>query len=398
MTDLTHPDSYANGVPHAVFRELRATDPVAWQVDARGAGYWAVTRHRDVVTVLRTPATFSSWRGGVLVDEPPPAFLAKLRENMLNRDPPDHGKLRKLVSVTFSGRRIAQLDARIAAHARTLIDRMRDRETCDFAAEIAGDMPLFVICELLGVPVEDRLALHALTLRMFGSELADPQAALADGMAAAAALRAYGAELAARKAEQPGEDLTSDLVAAELDGKPLTAGEIEAFFMLMFNAGSDTTRSLLGFGLDLLLDRPALVARLREEAALLPSVIEEILRFEPPVIQFRRTATCETTLADRTIREGDRVVVFFPSANRDEAVFADPDRFIPDRTPNDHLAFGHGVHFCLGAALARLETRHVLRELFARVDGIERAAPMVVARSGFIRTVRRQPIRYRGVT
>lgn len=398
MTDLSNPDTYSDGIPHDRFRDLRANDPVSWQLDTRGLGYWAITRYRDVVSVLRTPATFSSWRGGVLFEDPPAEFLCKLRENMLNRDPPEHTKLRRLVNLAFSARRIAQLERPIAEHARSLIDQLRGRTTCDFASEVAGEMPLFVICELLGVPQADRRQLHALTMRMFGSELPSPAEALADGMAAAATLRAYGADLARHRAATPADDLMSELLAAEIDGRRLTPGEVEAFFMLLFNAGSDTTRSLLCFGLDLLLDRPELVRALRADPTALSPAIEEMLRYEPPVIQFRRTATHDTELGGRQIREGDRVVVFFPSANRDDSVFAAPDRFDPARSPNDHLALGHGAHFCLGASLARLEARHVFRELVFQLADLERVRPLVVARTSFIRTVRHQPIRFQGIS
>lgn len=391
---LADPELYRHGMPHDLFRALRAQPTLAWQAEASGPGFWAVTRYHDTVAVLRDPAVFSSWRGGTLLADPPAEFLAKLREGMLNRDPPDHTALRKLVNKAFTPRRIAALEATIARHAGALVDAVRARGHCDFATDIAGAMPLFVICEILGVPVADRQTLYALTERMFGSELVDPAAALRDGMAAAAEIRAYATELGARKAARPVDDLASEILHAEVDGRRLTAGEFQAFFMLLFNAGADTTRSLLCFGLDLLFDRPELVARLRAEPALLPAAVEEMLRFEPPVIQFRRTATRASELAGTPIAEGDKVVVFFPSANRDETVFADPDRFAIDRPRGDHVAFGHGAHFCLGAGLARSESRHVLAAVLAGLPAIERAGPLVQARTNFIRTVRHLEIRF----
>jgi cholest-4-en-3-one 26-monooxygenase len=393
--DLSDPDSYAAGIPHAHFRELRMHDPVSWQPERGGRGFWAVTRYHDVVGVLKTPRIFSSWLGGALLADPPPAFLEKLREGMLNRDPPEHTQLRRLVNKAFSPRRIEQLEAQIASHARELVARVRARGACDFATEVAGEMPLFVICEILGVPHEDRGRLYTLTERMFGSTIVDPQEAFRDGMAAAEEIRAYGAELKRRKLQAPTEDIVSDLLSAEIDGRRLTDGEFQAFFMLLFNAGADTTRSLLCFGLDLLLDHPDAMARLRADHALLPNAIEEMLRYQSPVIQFRRTATQDTELAGRAIRAGDKVLVFFPSANRDESVFAEPDRFDIARTPNDHLAFGYGTHFCLGAPLARLESKHVLAEVLRQLDGVERARPMVAARTNFIRSVRHLDITYR---
>lgn len=392
--DLADPDTYMHGVPHDVFAQLRAEEPVAWQRERQGRGFWAITRYHDVQAVLRNPAVFSSWRGGALLADPPPEFLDKLREGMLNRDPPDHTLLRGLVSRAFQPRRVAELEQRVAERARQVIDRLRGAGRCDFATDVAGEMPLFVICEILGVPHEDRAALYALTTRMFGSEIADPAAALRDGMAAANEMRAYGAALGRARRAAPTSDLISELLAAEVDGRRLSDGEFEAFFLLLFNAGSDTTRSLLCYGLDLLLDHPDAADRLRADPALLPDAIEEMLRFETPVIQFRRTATRDTELAGQRIAEGDKVVVFFPSANRDAAVFPDPDRFDIARSPNPHVAFGFGTHYCIGAPLARLESRYVFGELLARRGRLERAGPLVAARTHFIRSVRHLEIAF----
>ncbi|MBX3160048.1 MAG: cytochrome P450 [Deltaproteobacteria bacterium] len=391
--DLADPDTYARGIPYEVFQHLRTHDPVSWRPERRGSGFWAVTRHRDVLAVLRTPKVFSSWRGGVLLADPPPAFVAKLRENMLNRDPPDHTTLRRLVNKAFAPRRIEQLETRVAVFARGLVDAALDRGEIDFATDVAGAVPLFVISEILGVPTPDREPLYRLTERMFGSTIEDPALALADGMRAAEELRAYGGALARAKAAAPADDMLSDLVTADADGRRLTDGELQAFFQLLFNAGADTTRSLLCYGLQLLVERPAVLARLRADLSILPGAIEEMLRYEPPNLQFRRTAAQDTELGGRAIREGDKVVVFFPSANRDETVFADPDRFDVDRAPNDHLSFGHGTHFCLGAPLARLETRTVFRELLGRAAKIEPAGPLVAARTNFVRSVRHLPLR-----
>jgi len=394
VTDLADPALYADEFPHEVFRQLRLHAPVSWQPQARGTGFWAVTRYDDVLTVLKTPALFSAWRGGVLLDDPPPEFLEKLRESMMNRDPPDHTRLRKLVNHVFSPKRIALLDEAIARHAAVLVNGVRERGACDFATEIAGAMPLFVICEILGVPVEDRQMLYGYTHRMFASDLEDRTEAMRDAMDAASAMRAYGAELGRIKGIKPTDDLTSDLLAAEIEGRRLTAGEFQAFFMLLFNAGADTTRSMLCYGLDLLLRHPASLARVRADLALLPGAIEEICRYEAPVIQFRRTATASTELAGQKISEGDKVVVFFPSANHDETVFRDPETFDIDRSPNHHLSFGHGTHFCLGAPLARLESKHVLRE-FLGVPDLEPVGPMVRARSNFLRSVLSFEVRFR---
>ncbi len=393
--DLSSPATYARGVPHREFFRLRATDPVSQQTDDTGRSFWAVTRYRETVHVLRQPSLFSSWQAGVRIEDPPPPLMALLRQNMMNRDGPAHTVLRRLVNVAFSPRRVLTLETKVAAHARALVQRVRGRGSCDFANEIAGEMPLFVICELLGVPDTDRSNLYPLTARMLASDLDDHAAAQRDAWVAAESMRAYGLWLARRKATAPGDDLMSELVAAEIDGCRLTDAELQAFFMLLVNAGTDTTRSLLCLGLDLLIDRPLIAARLRRDCTLLPIAIEEMLRYQTPVIHLRRTAVREAVLDGRRIAAGDRVVVFLPSANRDELVFADPDTFNIGRWPNDHLAFGYGAHFCAGAALARLESKHVFREVLGAMDDLERARPTVFACTNFVRAVRHMEIRFR---
>lgn len=392
--DLADPDTYARGMPYDVFRRLRAESPVSWHPEPRGPGYWAVTRHRDVVAVLRNWSLFSSWRGGALLADPPPEFLAKLREGIMHRDPPDHTRLRALVTQAFNPRRVAALEARVAHQARVLIDRVRGAGGCDFATDIAGEIPLFMICEILGVPDGDRRPLAALTARMLCAESSDPAEALRDGMAAAEELRAYGAALGETKRRAPRDDLVSELLAAQLDGQSLSDGEFQAFFMLLFNAGAETTRSVLCHGLDQLLDRPRVLEQLRGDPALLRSAIEEMLRFESPVIQFRRTATRDTELGGVHLAEGDKVVTFLPSANRDETVFPDPDKFDIERTPNPHVSFGIGAHYCTGAPLARLEARHVFGELLGKHGRLERAGPLVAARTNFVRGVRHLEIAF----
>jgi cholest-4-en-3-one 26-monooxygenase len=390
--NLSDPETYRSGMPYEAFRQLRHQDPVSWREDNTGEKYWAVTRYHDVVAVLHNPQYFSSWRKGSLIADPPPHFLEKMREGMLHRDPPGHTALRRPANKAFTPKRIAHLEQRIAHHATFLIDRMLEREECDFAKEIAAEMPVFVICEILGVPLEDRQRLTALTERMLESPIADREAAMRDTMAAVGEMRAYGAELGRKKRASPADDFVSDMVGSQ-DGQ-LTDGEFEALFLLLFNAGSDTTRGLLCFGLDMLLDRPELMAALREQPARWPSAIEEMLRYESPVIQFRRTATFDTELGGKKIKEGDKVVLFFPSANRDESVFKDPDVLDIDRSQNDHLSFGQGTHFCLGATLARLEAKHMFQQLFTRLKMIERRGPLVVARSNFVRGVRQLNIRF----
>jgi cytochrome P450 len=391
--DLADPETYKHGIPHAAFRELRTRDPVSWRSERTGRGFWAVTRYRDVVHVLRNPEMFSSARGGILLEDPPPQFLSRLRLSMANSDPPNHTALRRLVNKALNPRRIAKLEADVAEHAREIFRRIRPRGECDFATDVAEEMPVFMICEILGVPAADRRTLYALTTRMFNSELVDPEAAMKDKMAAAGEMRAYGGRLGSQKRAAPVDDLASELVTSTIDGRELSSEEFEAFFMLLFNAGSDTTRSLLCYGLNLLLDNTDIATRLRADRSLLPAAIEEMVRYETPVLQMRRTATRDTELAGQKIGEGDKVVVFFASANRDDAVFANPDRFDIDRSPNDHLGFGFGPHFCLGAPLARLEAKHVFDQVLDLAQP-ERAGTPEFARTNFSRGVRHLPIRF----
>jgi cytochrome P450 len=372
---LADPDTYAAGMPHEHFQWLRTHEPVSWQAEGDSRGYWAVTRHADVSHVMRNPALFSSWRGGVRYEDPPPEFLDRLREGMLNRDPPGHSRLRKLVSRAFTPRRLSALETHIAAYAQKIVQQAEGE--CDFARQIAGDMPLSVICEVLGVGAEDRRELYTLTTQMLSSE-DSPET----GRAAAMKMRAFAADFV-------GQQNRSELIE-ELLGAGLTDGEFQAFFMLLFIAGSDTTGSLLCFGLNLLLDRPEDVERLRADRSLIPTAVEEMLRYEPPVIHFRRTAACDSVLGDKQIAEGDKVLVFFPSANRDQDVFVDPDRFDITRSPNPQLSFGIGPHHCLGAALARMEARHVLDQMLNR--RWERRGELELVRTNFVRGVRSLPI------
>ncbi|HTR51037.1 MAG TPA: cytochrome P450 [Kofleriaceae bacterium] len=391
--DLADPDTYTHGIPHDVFRQLRADDPISWRPDTIAGSFWAITRHRDAVAVLRDPETYSSWSGSVLLADPPPEFLVKLRESMMNSDPPAHTRLRRMINRALNPRRIERLESRIAEHAAMLVDRVRDRGSCDFAIDIAEEMPLFMICEILGVPIEDRRGLYALTMRMFSTLIQDPDEAMRDKLRAAADMRAYGSKLWQSKLASPTDDLATELAQA-VEASMLTANEFEALFMLLFNAGTDTTRSLLCYGLDLLLDRPAVVDALRRDAGRIPSAIEEMLRCEPPVIQIRRTATRDAELSGVRIGHGDKVVVFFPSANRDESVFSEPDVFDIDRSPNDHIAFGYGTHHCLGAPLARLEAKHVFIQVLAKLSRLERRAPAVPLRTNFVRGMKSLEIQF----
>ncbi len=391
--DLVDLGSYADGPPHDQLRWLRANDPVHWHAERDGPGFWAVVRYDDVVQVSRDAATYSSFAGGSMLADSPPEFLAGMRLMMLNMDPPQHTKLRALVNKGFTPRMVADLEGRVRGLARQIVDAVVLRGACDFVTDVAGELPSYLIAELVGIPLDDGRRLYALTERMHTVALG-PEG-IAEGQAAFGEMMAYASDLRAAKAARPGADLASALVAAEIDGQRLSELEFDMFFMLLINAGGDTTRNLVAGGMLTLLRHPDQLAGLRGDPRLRASAIEEMLRYQSPVQHFRRTATRDTTLGGRSIRAGDKVVMFYTSANRDEERFPDADRFDVARTPNEHVAFGGGgTHYCLGASLARLEIRAMFDEVLARLDAIELDGPVIWLPSTFINGTRRMPVRF----
>ncbi len=391
--DLLELTRYADGPPYALFRRLRAEDPVHWQAERDGTGFWAMTKHADVVHVSRDPATFSSHAGGTMVADAPPPQLAMLRLMMLNMDPPQHTALRLLINKGFTPSAVARLHARIGELARGIVDAVAPRGGCDFVADVAGELPSAVIAELVGIPLDDGRRLYRLTERMHTT--AQSAAERSDAETAIMEMMSYSHALREAKRARPGRDIASALLAAEVDGTRLSDVEFDMFFMLLINAGGDTTRNLVAGGMLALIEHPEQWARLRADPGLLPSAIEEMLRWVTPVVHFRRTATRDTTLRGRAIAAGDKVVMFYSSANRDEDVFPAPDRFDIARAPNEHLAFGGGgAHFCLGANLARLETRALFEHVLARLPALRLAGPVERLRSNFINGPRRMPMEF----
>jgi cytochrome P450 len=391
IPDLLDASSYADGPPYAAFAALRREAPVYWHPFAAGGGFYALTKHADVVAVSRDSALFSSARKGYMpAPEPDALSLEQTRLMLLGMDPPAHTRLRNLVNRGFTPRRVARLEPRIRRLCREIVDAALARGECDFVGDVAGELPSCLIAELLGIPQGDGRKLYELTERMHsaGDPLATQQAVVE--------MFGYSAGVRAQKRARPGDDLASVLLAAEIDGERLSDLEFDLFFLLLINAGGDTTRNLVASGMQALLDHPAELAALRREPSLLPAAIEEMLRFCPPVVQFQRTATRACSLRGVELREGDQLVIFYPSANRDEEVFAEPDRFDIRRAENPHVAFGGGgSHFCLGASLARLEIRCLFEELLARVREVEPCGPVERLHSWFISGPRRMPVRLR---
>ena len=398
--DLNDPDTFVAGVPHEWFAWLREHDPVHRNPEAAGPGFWAVTRHADVVAVSRVPELFSSWQGSALVADLPPDDLAGMRLQLIHMDPPEHTALRAIVSRAFTPRMIASLRDHIAELTTEIVDAVATAGECDFVTAVAAELPLQVIAETLGVPREDRGRLFDWSNRLIGME--DPEYGSEDAVQADITAKValvemfqYAHELAERKRAEPTDDLCSVLLHAEVDGRRLTDIEFNMFFFLLVIAGNETTRNLISGGIQALCEHTQERDRLLADPRLLPTAVEEMLRWVSPVMQFRRTATRDTELAGRHVAAGDKVVLYYGSANRDPAVFGPTaERFDVGRTPNNHLAFGFGTHFCLGASLARLEIRTMFGELLGRLPDLELAAPAERLRSSFINGIKHLPVRF----
>jgi cholest-4-en-3-one 26-monooxygenase len=392
--DIYDPDIYVTGVPHEAFRVLRAEAPVYFHPEPGGRGFWAITKYADVVTISKDPATFSSWRGGTNIPDYPRENLEVIRMLIVNMDPPMHTKFRRLTSTGFTPRMIARMEEYIRRAARKIVDDVIEEGRCDFVTRVAAELPLVVIADIMGVPQEDRHKVFDWSNRLIGFDDPEFQTSLEDATIAASEIWAYANELAEGRKGQEGKDLVTVLINAEIDGEQLTEMEFDAFFLLLAVAGNETTRNLISGGMLALFDHPEQHARLLAEPALLPTAVEEMLRWVTPVIHFRRTATRDVELRGQTIREGDKVVLYYSSANRDEEVFAQPDVFDVARQPNEHLAFGIGQHSCLGLNLARLEIRVMFEEILRRMPKLELDGPVRRLRSNFINGVKEIPVRF----
>jgi len=396
---LHDPATYAHGFPYEVFRELRASDPVshhdhpAWE-----HGYWAVTRHADVQRVSRDWNGFQNAPNPFLPDRADFGDEAGASLLMISLDPPEHTKLRKLISSGFTPRRINDLAARVKERVDSVIDSVADRGECDLVRDVALWLPLHAIADLVGVPEEDRKQVFEWTELTFGF---DADTTPEERAEAAQSMFAYADAMCAQRADEPRDDLMSVLLHAEVEGERLTQMQLAVFFMLLQNAGSETTRNLITTGTLSLLERPDDLARLRDDAELLPVAIEELLRHATPVMSFTRVATNDTEVGGRAIAEGDHVLMVYASANRDEQAFERPDDINITREPNDHVAFGAGgPHFCLGSHLARLEAKLMFEAILTRFEGLEVTAdPASLPRvnSNLIDGLAEMPVRWSGV-
>jgi cytochrome P450 len=398
-------DAFAREVPYAMFDWLRENDPVRWYDWPHGKGYWAITRHDDLVAVHKDTRTFSSETGATALEDLAPDAI-EARKSMLDTDPPRHTRLRGLVNREFTPRAVAAYENLLRQLTGVILDEALPLGEFDFVEHVAAPLPIQVLCRILGVPPDDNQLLIDWGDRMIGSTdpaLSDMSYEHPDSDAyrllpfrspAAVELWRYGHGIAEQRRAEPEDDIVSKLVHAEIDGERLTPREFDVMFLLLVVAGNETTRQAIAHGMLALMEHPEELERLRDDPALMPTAVDEIIRWATPVLHFRRTATCDVELRGKTIQEGDKVVTWYISANRDERVFDDPYRFDVGRRPNDHVSFGRGgPHFCLGAHLAKLEVKVMFEELLPRLRSIETAGPPERIRTNFTNAFRAMPVR-----
>jgi cytochrome P450 len=399
---LGDPNTFVGGVPHEALAELARTTPVAWQELEAEPGFWAVLRHADVVTVARDPERFSAEQGGVVLEDLTPESLEMMRGMLLAMDPPRHTTYRKPLADTFKAKVIAEMERQIREICRDLMAEAHDggREV-EFVHEVTAGLPTRVMGQLMGLPEADWALLHTLAERQTASQDPDINPPTPDGadMSASIDMAMYAIEFAAaRRQEPPREDLTTLILDADFGGQAMSDIDFGSFFVQLVTAGNDTTKTMLSSGLHALLAHPDQLAELRADRALTASAVEEILRWANPLHYFRRTATVDTELHGTEIRRGDKVAMYYTSANRDPDVFDDPQTFDIRRAHNPHLSFGIAEHFCLGVHLARLEGRVFFEELLAAYSDIELAGEPVRLRSNLNNSYKKLPIRLGGFT
>jgi cytochrome P450/nitrite reductase/ring-hydroxylating ferredoxin subunit len=406
--DLTDLDVWERGVPYDWLALLRRDAPLHWQPEAEGAGFWVLSRYEDVVRVAKEWETFSSELGGTSLQDLTPEELAA-RRSMIDTDPPPHTRMRALVNKGFTPRVVNAYEERIRGLARDIIERAVERGEFDWVESVAAELPMWVFSEIMGLPVEDRRLIIELGDKILGNT--DPEV-VGEEYVAERALRdpelrklpfsspfsldliEYGRALGEARRHDPRDDITTKLVEAELDGSRLSEQEFGTMFILLTTAGNETTRHTISLGLVDLLTHPDELARLVDDPSLASTAADELLRRAHPVHHFRRTATQDVVLHGRRIKRGDKVTIWYASANYDDRKFPDPYRLDVGRTPNKHVTFGlGGPHFCLGAHLAKLEVRIWLEEMVPHLSRLELAGEPVRLRSNFFNGIKRLPVR-----
>ena len=412
-TELIDPHAYArSGYPHATWARLRRESPVHWCEPAVVMPFWAVTRHAQICEVSKRPDLFISAKGILPATREAAERMARgekgpfdLMRTIITMDPPKHRKFRKVASPWFSPRALARLEPVLLASARRLVDRLYEAQvggegSCDFATEVAAAHPLRILSSILGVSQQDEPHILRITQQLFAGDDPEFKREEADREQGfrnlAIEFLHYFGKIIADRREQPRDDLASVLANARVDGELMGDFETLGYYLITFTAGHDTTRNSLAGGMLALIEHPAEREKVRRDpAARVGDAVEEIVRWTTPVNYMMRTAARDTELAGSKVREADRLLLFYASANRDEAVFEDPWAFRVDRRPNPHLGFGIGEHFCLGAHLARSSQRALFRELVGRLEDVALAGPPERLAASFVAGLKHLPIRYR---
>jgi cytochrome P450 len=400
VADIYSPDVYVDGPPHELFTRLRQTDPVFWQDMTGEPGYWAVLRHADVVHVAREPRLFSANEGGVVLEDLAAEQLAMMRDMLLAMDPPRHGDYRRPLAESFKRKVIGQLEPQVRAICRDIMQTAADRVDVEFVHDVTAGLPSRVIGELMGLPRDDWELVNRLAERNTSGQ--DPDLNHEEGETgdvddagnASVEMAMYAIGFAMRRRqEEPRDDLTTLILESDFGGKHMTDIDFGSFFVQLVTAGNDTTKTMLSSGLLALLQHPDQLAELRANPSLTGAAVEEILRWANPLHYFRRTATADTELHGVPIAAGDKVAMYYTSANRDDDVFDDSQRFDIHRNPNPHLSFGIAEHFCLGVHLARLEGRVFFEELLSTFPTIELTGEPKRTRSNLNNALKSLPVR-----
>lgn len=392
--------TWGQGVPHDQFDRLRREAPVHWHPEPGDTGFWAITRYADVKAVSHDWETFSSELGATFIPTQDEEAMAQLRLTILNMDPPKHHRYRRLVSRGFTPRMIGKLTEEIERRARAVVDAICEKGEVECVEEVAAQVPVQMICEMIGLEPELWPRMFELSNQLIGSRDDPDYQELPGGPEAAAAeIYALCDQVAADRRVNPRDDIMTALVHAEVDGERLDDAELNLFFVTLVVAGNETTRNLINHSMLALIEHPDQAQRLRDDPSLWDTAVEEMLRWGSSIHNFRRTATRDTEIRGVPIAAGEKVVMYYASANRDEEVFADPHTFDVGRTPNEHVAFGGGgVHYCLGASLARAEIRATMRQLVERLPDVELAGPVDRLHSDFVNGIKRMPIRFTPTT
>ena len=401
--DLKDPDLYTSGTPHEVFARLRRECPVYWNPEADGTGFWALTKYADIATVSKDPALFSSARergGHRLFNEHEQAIGASgdpslFQASMISLDPPEQVRYRRMVTPGFGPKRLRNMEGGIRQRVTDLLDRVADKGECDFVSSVAAELPIQTLAELFDVPQADRLKLFEWSNAAIGEDDPELRSSPEHMMACLQEMQEYSARLWQDRLEHPGDDLISMLAHSRIDGEPMSKQSYLTTFVLLVVAGNETTRNSISGGLVALTEFPEQRRWLIENPALIENAVSEIVRWVSPVLHMRRTATRDTEIRGQQIRAGDKVVMWYCSANRDEDVFTDPFRFDVSRQKEPtHLGFGTGQHYCLGARLAEVQLRILFEELLRRFPDIKPIGPVKRLRSNFLSGIKSMPVRF----